>query len=146
MFRRALGPFVMLQRAHALLSCLEDLDRNLSLFWWDPTSTTAAAFTATTTTTTTTASKDDQEAQQPTQLQVPLYPMPAVYLPTGQGTNYTLNNVEPRNLQMALDLQLQSVNTAGTLLLCHVARLGHGTGGPGGNVDAGEPSSIIGGS
>jgi Lon protease-like protein len=34
---------------------------------------------------------------------MPLYPLPATYLPV-QGTNFTLNNVEPRNLQMALDL------------------------------------------
>lgn len=35
---------------------------------------------------------------------VPLYPLPAVYLPTGESVNYTLNNVEQRNIQMALDL------------------------------------------
>lgn len=35
---------------------------------------------------------------------VPLYPLPTVYLPTGQDVNYTLQNIEPRNLQMAADL------------------------------------------
>lgn len=34
---------------------------------------------------------------------MPLYPLSATYLPV-QGINFTLNNVEPRNLQMALDL------------------------------------------
>ena len=34
---------------------------------------------------------------------MPLYPLSATYLPV-RGTNFTLNNVEPRNLQMALDL------------------------------------------
>ena len=33
---------------------------------------------------------------------MPLYPLEATYLPSG--TNHTLNNVEPRNIQMALDL------------------------------------------
>jgi len=32
---------------------------------------------------------------------IPIYPIPALYLPYG---NHTLNNVEPRNLKMALDL------------------------------------------
>jgi Lon protease-like protein len=35
---------------------------------------------------------------------LPLYPLPAVYLPTGPLVEYTLNNIEPRNVQMALDL------------------------------------------
>ena len=34
---------------------------------------------------------------------IPLYPIPAVYLPVA-GVNHTLNNVEPRNIQMTLDL------------------------------------------
>jgi hypothetical protein len=41
---------------------------------------------------------------------VPIYPLSAVYLPAGGSgsasgcVNYTLNNVDPRNIQMALDL------------------------------------------
>jgi hypothetical protein len=38
---------------------------------------------------------------------VPIYPIPAVYLPY---TNHTLNNVEPRNLRMALDLNQTDSN------------------------------------
>lgn len=42
---------------------------------------------------------------------LPIYPIPAVYLPVG---NHTLNNVEPRNLHMALDLNA----TLGDALFC----------------------------
>ena len=45
-----------------------------------------------------------------------MYPLTAVHLP---GVNYTLNNVEPRNLQMALDL---SSTTTNNHLFCVVLR------------------------
>lgn len=35
---------------------------------------------------------------------LPLYPVGAVYLPTNDAINHTLNNVEPQNIQMAKDL------------------------------------------
>lgn len=37
---------------------------------------------------------------------IPLYPLQAVYLPTKHHVNYTLNNVEAQNVQMAKDLLL----------------------------------------
>eukprot|EP00527_Entomoneis_sp_CCMP2396_P006367 CAMPEP_0198151092 /NCGR_PEP_ID=MMETSP1443-20131203/54190_1 /TAXON_ID=186043 /ORGANISM="Entomoneis sp., Strain CCMP2396" /LENGTH=564 /DNA_ID=CAMNT_0043816649 /DNA_START=62 /DNA_END=1756 /DNA_ORIENTATION=- len=39
---------------------------------------------------------------------LPLYPLPAVFLPD-PSVNHTLRNIEPRNIQMALDLELQQV-------------------------------------
>ena len=39
---------------------------------------------------------------------LPLYPVPAVHLPC-TGVNYTLNNIEPRNVKMALDLTNEAV-------------------------------------
>ena len=60
-----------------------------------------------------------------TLLRVPLYPLPAVYLPVGSAgssgapVNFTLNNVEPRNIQMAFDLQL---NRTVDPLFCVVLR------------------------
>jgi hypothetical protein len=50
---------------------------------------------------------------------MPLYPLDATYLPAG--TNHTLNNVEPRNIQMALDL-LQQEATTGNPRFCAVLR------------------------
>ena len=35
---------------------------------------------------------------------LPLYPLPAVYVPSGESVTYTLQNIEPRNIQMAVDL------------------------------------------
>lgn len=46
----------------------------------------------------------ESDKSSPSALSVPLYPLPAVYLPTGDATTYTLQNIEPRNIQMALDL------------------------------------------
>jgi hypothetical protein len=44
---------------------------------------------------------EDNGSKEEAMMIVPIYPIPAVYLPY---TNHTLNNVEPRNIQMALDL------------------------------------------
>jgi hypothetical protein len=49
------------------------------------------------TNTTTTTTSDD------TMLRLPLYPLSEVYLPSNN-VNHTLNNVEPQNIQMALDI------------------------------------------
>ena len=46
-------------------------------------------------------SSSDKERHDEDSFIVPIYPIPAVYLPFG---NHILNNVEPRNLKMALDL------------------------------------------
>lgn len=45
----------------------------------------------------------DSSQEQQVWSHIPLYPIPAVYLPV-VGVNHTLNNVEPRNIQMAVDL------------------------------------------
>ncbi|CAJ1947347.1 unnamed protein product [Cylindrotheca closterium] len=65
--------------------------------WIDPSVPTSSS-------TSTISSKNDSE-DATTMMTVPIYPIPAVYLPIG---NHTLNNVEPRNLQMALDLNVSS--------------------------------------
>lgn len=57
-------------------------------------------------------SKDDFDSDQTNSSEqhdttLPLYPLSEVYLPSGGGSfavNHTLNNVEPQNIQMALDL------------------------------------------
>ncbi|EEC47096.1 predicted protein [Phaeodactylum tricornutum CCAP 1055/1] len=57
---------------------------------------------------------------------LPLYPLQAVYVPTETSlkhshfTNYTLNNVEPRNIRMALDLW--DNKTASNRRFCSVLR------------------------
>ena len=53
---------------------------------------------ADTNTTTTTTSDDDDTISR-----IPLYPLSDVYLPSNN-VNHTLNNVEPQNIQMALDV------------------------------------------
>ena len=35
---------------------------------------------------------------------IPLYPLPTVYVPSGNSITYTLQNIEPRNVQMAMDV------------------------------------------
>lgn len=49
---------------------------------------------------------DTETQQRQTLMKVPLYPLPAVYLPT-VGANHTLWNIERRNIQMILDLEEQ---------------------------------------
>jgi len=91
---------------------------NLVLSWWDPDpnptmekSTDECASRASTIILSEDDDDDDDEEEETSKttrkatIQVPLYPLPAVYLPTGQSINYTLNNIEARNIQMALDLQ-----------------------------------------
>lgn len=95
-------------QSFAITSCLEALDniaadvaknhdttvnQTMPISWWDPVHESANAPPV----------MMDASHQQVEE--VPLYPLPAVYLPTGDAINYTLNNVEPRNIQMVLDLQ-----------------------------------------
>ena len=87
-------------QSFAITSCIEALDTSFAedrqaipISWWDPVHESAEPMT-------------DAVLQTHTIMEeIPLYPLPAVYLPTGDAINYTLNNVEPRNIQMALDLQ-----------------------------------------
>lgn len=52
------------------------------------------------------SSDDDAEKRGSDAMEIlPLYPLPAVYLPT-KNVNHTLNNVEPQNIQMAQDLMM----------------------------------------
>lgn len=48
--------------------------------------------------------QDNDESLVVQESSMPLYPLPAVYLPTGDSVTYTLQNIEPRNIQMAMDL------------------------------------------
>ena len=66
---------------HSLTSALESLDDDKSIEW---------------------VTVNDASADAGAEV-LPLYPLPTVYLP---GHNYTLNNVQTRNLQMALDLSV----------------------------------------
>jgi hypothetical protein len=52
---------------------------------------------------------------------LPLYPLGAVYLPTKDAINHTLNNVEPQNIQMARDL-LQKLSDDNPPNFCVVLR------------------------
>eukprot|EP00980_Cylindrotheca_fusiformis_P011209 scaffold2571_cov104-Cylindrotheca_fusiformis.AAC.3 len=80
--------------------------------WLDPT-----------TTTTTSSSSSQATDNNKSTMTIPIYPIPAVYLPhtatTDDATDdddhhlHVLNNVEPRNIQMALDL-----NTSNPPLFC----------------------------
>jgi hypothetical protein len=59
----------------------------------------------------TTSSVDDDPSidDEEDTITIPIYPIPAVYLPYGK---HVLNNVEPRNLQMALDLNATKSSTS----------------------------------
>ena len=78
--------------AHSLITAMEALAEERSvtdlayrdLQWFDPST-----------------QRDDIPTDDRISITMPLYPLPAVYLPT-TAVNHTLNNVEPRNIQMAL--------------------------------------------
>jgi hypothetical protein len=47
-------------------------------------------------------------------LKMPLYPLPAVHLPDWANTNFTLWNIEQRNIQMTLDLEYEMLSSTAT--------------------------------
>ncbi|KAL3904523.1 MAG: hypothetical protein SGILL_010032 [Bacillariaceae sp.] len=53
---------------------------------------------------------------------MPLYPLGAVYLPTENTTNHTLNNVEPQNVRMAQDLLRKAKDNDNPPRFCAVLR------------------------
>jgi len=89
----------MTQQAHSLTTALEYLaeeraarDNDASaaykrLTWFDPTLPLSTKDVST----------------ESTSVTLPLYPLSATYLPV-PGVNHTLNNIQPRNIRMALDL------------------------------------------
>jgi hypothetical protein len=48
--------------------------------------------------------KRQQPSDTKDSISLPLYPLPAVYVPSGKNIQYILQNIEPRNIQMAVDL------------------------------------------
>jgi hypothetical protein len=64
----------------------------------------------------TTMNGDSDDKILPSTIEIlPLYPLPAVYLPV-DAMNHTLNNVEPQNIQMAKDLTMTMTTTTVTTL------------------------------
>jgi hypothetical protein len=96
----------VLLRSHSLQTALEFLaDERCMLFpayksihWFDPTKSINHD-----------ADDDDDSGC----MTLPLYPLSATYLPA-MGVNHTLNNVQPRNIRMALDLAAASATAAST--------------------------------
>lgn len=81
--------------AHSLTSALESLGQERRLLleedWISNVTTTLGQGSSS-------LERDDDDPL------MPLYPLPAVYVPSGDAITYTLQNIEPRNIQMALDL------------------------------------------